>query len=247
MRRLRSGFTLFRPVIADDEYPDLRERVRWFTDQLGDARNLDVLLKRFKSGAADDPDGEALVQRLLQEREAAYDKVLEALASERLRTLMLDLAAWIETGAWRDENELSGLPLAQFANLQLDKRWKKVRRGGRNLAEVDEETRHQLRIEVKKLRYAVEFLASLATGETALARQKQFVRALEEIQESLGELNDFATARILVGKLLQEAADSADMLRYANGRLEAPDSEDKQLEAAQNAHGRLVEIGPFWR
>jgi inorganic triphosphatase YgiF len=55
MRRLRSAFTLFRPVIADERFQELREEVRWFTDQLGDARNLDVLLKRFGSRLSRQP------------------------------------------------------------------------------------------------------------------------------------------------------------------------------------------------
>lgn len=247
MRRLRSGFTLFRPVIADDRYQELREEVRWFTDQLGDARNLDVMLKRFGSNPDRVPTGEALAGKLREERGAAYAQVLEALESGRLRTLMLELAAWIETGAWRSRNELARLPLPQFASLQLDKRWRQVRKGGRGLAGLDPEIRHRLRIEVKKLRYAVEFLASLTNGDEAVSRQKQFGRALEDMQEELGELNDVETARTLLGSLLQDEADSGEMLRYAESRLEARESEEKQLEAAQGAHAKLVEVGRFWR
>jgi inorganic triphosphatase YgiF len=247
MRRLRSGFTLFRPVIADDRYEELREEVRWFTNQLGDARNLDVLLKRFGTGTKDNQAAEKLADKLRREREAAYEHVLEALASQRLRTLMLGLVAWIETGSWRRENELAQLPLRHFASLQLDKRWTKVRKGGQRLAEVEPETRHQLRIEVKKLRYAVEFLASLTSGDEAIARQKQFVRYLEDMQEELGELNDLETARTMLANLLQGEPDSDDMMRYASSKLEAPDTEEAQIASAQKAHTQLVEVGRFWR
>ena len=246
MRRLRSAFSLFRPVIADDGYEYLREEVRWFTNQLGDARNLDVLLKRFdKTGKA--PAGKRLKKTLLEEREAAYGQVLSALGSERLRRLLLDLSAWIETGAWRSDNAFAQLPLPEFANRQLDKRWRKVRKGGRRLADLDPETRHRLRIEVKKLRYAIEFLASLASGENARATQKRFVSALADMQEELGELNDVETARALLANMLQGRADSDEMLRYANSSLEAPESEDMQLAAAQKAYAELVEVGRFWR
>ena len=44
MRRLRSAFTLFRPALHGAEYQRLRNELRWFTAQLGDARNLDVYL-----------------------------------------------------------------------------------------------------------------------------------------------------------------------------------------------------------
>jgi CHAD domain-containing protein len=56
------------------------------------------------------------------------------------------------------------------------------------------EALHRLRIEVKKLRYAVEFLAALETRKSALAQQGEFSAALEAMQEHLGELNDVETA-----------------------------------------------------
>jgi inorganic triphosphatase YgiF len=244
MRRLRSAFTLFRPAIADEAYQQLREEVRWFTDQLGDARNLDVLLKRF--GSQKGPEAERLRERLGNEREAAYAQVLDALASERLRMLMIDLVGWIETGIWREANDMARLPLQEYGRVQLDKRWRKVKKGGKALGQLDPEPRHQLRIEVKKLRYAVEFLASLTRGEGPLQRQKQFVAALEEMQEELGELNDIETARTLLGNLLPRGED-AELIDYAHGRLELPESEHVQLFAAQKAHAALVEAGRFWR
>ena len=244
MRRLRSAFTLFRPVIADEAYQRLREEVRWFTDQLGDARNLDVLLKRF--GSEKGAEAERLRERLTAEREAAYAQVLDALGSERLRTLMIDIVGWIETGAWREQNDMARLALPEYARSQLDKRWRKVKKGGKALAKLDPEPRHQLRIEVKKLRYAVEFLASLTSGQAALQRQKAFVDALEEMQEQLGELNDAETARNLLTNLLSGDED-AQIARYVGDRIAVPETEDVQLSAAQKAHAALLAAGPFWR
>jgi inorganic triphosphatase YgiF len=244
MRRLRSAFTLFRPVIADEAYQQLREEVRWFTDQLGDARNLDVLLKRF--GRDEAPEAERLRKRLRKERQAAYSRVLGALASERLRMLMIDMVGWVETGAWRETNDMARLPLPDYARAQLDKRWRKVKKGGKALATLEPEPRHQLRIEVKKLRYAVEFLASLTRGEAALQRQAAFVAALEEMQEQLGELNDIETARNLLTNLLSDEEDT-EITGFVGDRLALPESEEVQLSAAQKAHAALLEAGPFWR
>src|SRR4030095_3700626 len=73
MRRLRSAFTLFRPAISDEEFEDIRDELRWFTRELGAARNLDVYLER------DIPDGDR--QRLELKREQAYDGVITAMDS----------------------------------------------------------------------------------------------------------------------------------------------------------------------
>jgi inorganic triphosphatase YgiF len=244
MRRLRSAFSLFRTVIADEEYQRLREEVRWFTNQLGDARNLDVMLKRFPANEAE--DRMRLRQILEERRELAYDGVLDALGSQRLRMLMIDLVGWVETGVWRVENPPAQRPLTEFARTQLDKRWRKVKKGGAALGSLEPEPRHQLRIEVKKLRYAVEFLASLISGEERLRRQKTFVGALEEMQERLGELNDAETAQHLLGDLFSETEDPAS-LNQAREQLASPQSEQAQLVAAQEGHSRLLEAGPYWR
>jgi inorganic triphosphatase YgiF len=41
---------------------------------------------------------------------------------------------------------------------QLKRRWKKIRKRGRLLAKLDPRSRHKLRIDAKKLRYATEFI-----------------------------------------------------------------------------------------
>jgi CHAD domain-containing protein len=172
---------------------------------------------------------------------------MEALGSQRLRMMMLELVAWIETGKWRSANGMAALPLAEFASGRLDKRWRKVKKGGAALTQPEAEPRHQLRIEIKKLRYAVEFLASLTKDKEAIAKQERFVSALEEMQEQLGELNDVETARILLSNLLGDEASDADLMRFANRRLESPQTEGEQIAAAQRAHSELLEVGRYWR
>lgn len=232
MRRLRSAFSLFRPAIRDDRYDALREELRWFTGTLGDARNLDVFLTR-KAG-----EGVALDQEaLLAAREWAYDQVVGALDSQRFRDLMLELVVWLEAGDWRGRRKARA-PLGEFAEERLDRLWRKVRDGGRELESLEEEERHRLRIEVKKLRYAVEFLAGLY--RSAAPAQKRYAAALEGMQESLGHLNDIATARELIGRLglahAEQEPAAAD-----------PDEERRHLGDAAEYFQRLGQVGPFWR
>ena len=246
MRRLRSAFTFFRPVIADDASPRLREEVRWFTNQLGDARNLDVLLKRAPHGKHANAGDVELTRILEAARERAYAAVEEAMNSLRLRRLMLDLVGWIGTGAWRD-GETTRRPLGEFGWSRLDQRWRKVKKGGRGIATLAMEPLHSLRIEVKKLRYAVEFLASLETRKEAITRREAFSAALEDMQEHLGELNDVETARSLVGTLLAGQPHAEGMMTSA-ARWIAHHPHDKDpLKASEEAYGRLVEAGPYWR
>jgi CHAD domain-containing protein len=99
---------------------------------------------------------------------------------------------------------------------------------------------------VKKLRYAVEFFASLPKNGDDEHRQRAFLESLETMQESLGELNDVETARDLLAKLLGPDADAVETMQYAQRQLE-DGSELEQLNIAQKAHDELLEIGRFWR
>lgn len=243
MRRLRSAFSLFRPVIDDAEYQRLRGELRWFTSQLGEARNFDVMLKRLDS--IDGPGVRPLAALLASARDAAYAEMLAAFGSERLRLLMFDIVAWLETGAWRHRGR-AGKRLGDFASRALGKRWAKVEGRIAALAGDDAEARHQLRIEVKKLRYATEFLASLAADKKAQARQKKFVAVLEAMQEELGELNDCATARHTLESLLAGRRRNRALREAADRLAGSGETSAVSLHAAEKAAARLAAAGPYW-
>jgi inorganic triphosphatase YgiF len=231
MRRLRSALTLFRPVLIDSDFPRLRSELRWFTDQLGDARNLDVILAtRPQPGVRPDP---ALRRQLRRRRKEAYERVQRALAERRLPALILDLVAWSEVGDWRRQ-EAAKQPIAAFAETRLDRAWKRVRRQGKELGTLASDDRHRLRIEMKKLRYAAEFFATLA-ARNRRRQQKLFTGHLRDLQELLGELNDFETRRQLAPELF-EAVDLS-----VNGEATG------LIARAEQAYRAMRELGPYWR
>ena len=224
MRRLRSALTLFRTALGDPEFARLREELRWFTGELGDARNLDVFLMR---------DLPASDRRMVEERrEAAYDRVVAAMDSQPVRMLMLDLVAWSRIGEWRGHEDARG-PLEPYAGQRIDRLWRRIAHA-RDLEDMHDEGRHRLRIEVKKLRYALEFTAPLHVHQAD--RQKRFARAIETLQEALGDLNDVVVARTLV------ASDAWP--------IEPDDPSERQhalLRDAEDTLHHLRRIGPYWR
>lgn len=242
MRRLRSAFSLFRPVIADARYEVLREEVSWFTSQLGDARNIDVMLKRFPKGEKQSD----LQSALLEERKSTYATMLAAVRSRRLKLLLFDIVEWIETGEWR-ASKAAAKPLRGFARRALGKRWRRLKAQAALFAEMDAEARHRLRIEVKKLRYAAEFLASIEWSHTSAVDEKRFVRELETMQEQLGELNDRETGRQIFAGLLGRRRDARKLMAEAEQLLGGEAAEDKPLLMAQGAALRLIATGPYWR
>lgn len=224
MRRLRSAFALFKPAVVDQDFERLRDELRWFNSQLGDARNLDVYLERELS----DDDRQTLTGR----RELAYDQAIGAMNSSRLLRLFIDLVEWVAVGSWR-VGARSTKPIRDFTGRRLDRLWTSIKQGGPDIASMDEETRHQLRIQVKKMRYAIEFLGDVYPRATK--KQTKFVVMVEGLQEALGKLNDLVTARSLA-----TAAPENDWLVM-------PSAESDYLREAQRHFRRLAKIGPFWR
>jgi triphosphatase len=232
LRRLRSALSLFRVTVRGKDYQELRDEIGWLSGQLGDARNLDVLLAGETGLAEDDPAR----GRLAKARARAYGRVEAALASERVRALMLRLALWIEAGAWRFR-ERASRDMAGLAADQLERWWRRVRRHGAKLGGAGAEDRHRLRLDVKKLRYAAEFLAGLATTRPQRARRDRFIAALRDLQERLGDLNDAAAAEAMTAKLGPRLRGSARRIRRQAEAGDAVAAAGEALERAAGAAG----------
>jgi CHAD domain-containing protein len=203
LRRLRSALSLFRHTVRGKDYQHLREELRWFAGQLGEARNLDVLLG--KDAPPPFANDARLREALKKEREAAYDRVMAAIGSARVRALILRLALWLELGGWRFKPRAEG-EVRALATDQLERQWRKVRRRGAGLGSLDADSEHQLRIDIKKLRYAAEFLAGLYPSRPEAGRCRSFVAALKELQERLGIANDRRVANAVAARLAPDRA-----------------------------------------
>jgi triphosphatase len=223
MRRLRSALSLFRPAIADEDFERLRDELRWSTAEMGDARNLDVLLQR------DLPDAER--ERLRKERDRAYDAAIGTMESPRFRQLMLELTAWVAGGAWR-RSKTARDPFAAFTTRRIDRLWGKVSRV-RKLRPMDDQEKHRLRIRIKKLRYALEFVAALQVHHPK--RRKKFGRAMEDVQEALGFVHDLSVARTHL------SPEVWPMVALQRG------GERRYLRDAKRSLRELRRIGPYWR
>lgn len=232
IRRLRAALALFRGIVGDREFATLREELRWLAGILGGARNIDVLLARLP---AEEGKGKA-VKKLKRSRETAYDDVVAALDSPRCRRLMLNLVRWIETGGWRAKPR-AARKLESYASDQLGQRWRKLRNMGSRLGTLETPQLHDLRIDIKKLRYSAEFLRGVYPQGDAAAKMADFIAALKELQDRLGEVNDEAMAAEMSGDLRLAPGTEGDVAESREGNL----------AAAADAHRRLSAAAGYWR
>lgn len=221
IRRLRTALWLFRPVLKGGEFNRFDDQLRAFTRELGAARNIDVILAAMAAG---DP----VRSHLETDRGHLYGKILRKLGSTRFHGFILDLVAWVRVGDWRG-GKRADKPLLPFALKRLDRLWSRIEDRGGDLAHLSETDRHHLRIDAKKIRYALEFLrAPLGPDSKA---QSKFIRKAEGVQEWLGRLNDLATREKLLA--LWHPGDARQAARY--------------LRSAKRCMRELERIGPYWR
>lgn len=221
MRRLRGALDFFRPAIRQSGLSALETEVRWLAGSLADARDIDVFMAQHDYLCRADRN------KLRAARKAAYTRAIAAVDSPRLRSLLLDLVQWLAVGEW--QKKTAGRSISKFASRRLDNRWNTVRQRASNLAELDDNGLHRLRIAVKKLRYAVDFLGPLY-GK----RARKIESRLGKIQDCLGLLNDEAVGRKLIADLSLRIADRC------------PAERAKRLDLLEKHFHKLAEAGRFW-
>ncbi|GBG14081.1 single-stranded DNA exonuclease [Novimethylophilus kurashikiensis] len=245
LRRLRSAFSVFRGLLGRETTDPIIEELRWITDILGAARDLDVfvtqtlppLQERFEQHAGLVKLGEKAA--LLQTR--AYRDVRAALNSQRYHRLLLSLAAWLENERWKTEGTLDP-DVAALADATLANRHKQLRRHGKRLQEMPAEERHQTRIAAKKLRYTAEFFLSLYSG----GKSHAFIHRLAQLQDRLGVLNDIAVTEQLLRRLAGSRPDKpvAEALLLFKGWNAC--NIEHSLAHMDEAWHRFVHHKPFW-
>ena len=222
LRRLRAALSLFKELLQGSDFSKLKVGLVWLTEQLGPARDYEVLVSKtlgpLRSNHHDEEKLAALEKDLDNHRKAALAAAKAAVESEKFRQLLLDTALWLFDGDWRNnadalEASLRKQPIGPFAKQELTRRMRKIAKGARKLRTMDPRRRHKLRIAVKKVRYAREFFESLRPD----GRGRKTDRALKDLQSALGSLNDM-TVHSRLGHGLARI-NSATRKAYAVGYL----------------------------
>jgi CHAD domain-containing protein len=245
LRRLRAAITLFKAVVADERRDPIKAELKWMANVLGEARDLDVYITKILEPAQDvhgkDKGYQDLLAEYRQRRERAYEVVQETIASSRFINGILETAAWIQAGDWlsgesKSDRKRRDQPISALAGEELGRRRKRIIKRGRNLDELDPDERHQVRIEIKKLRYATEFFESLFKKTGSKRRMRASLSALEALQESLGELNDIAVGSHMNSSSVADAIHEEQMARV-----------ESLLTDASAQYQQFAGLEPFWQ
>jgi CHAD domain-containing protein len=187
-RRLREVMRLLAPVYPSKEFRAWYKRVRRITRALGPVRDADVFIDDFTKMLRDlGPGGSRAVAFMVGYRMGLRERELEALNDELAK---LDLAtsrkAFARLGRSASDSPEAASPLAAFAHAAVAERAATV--FGAQPAAMDEAhmlQQHALRIDYKRLRYAVEAFAPCYGDDF-----DDLHDTLTSFQDVLGDLHD---------------------------------------------------------
>jgi inorganic triphosphatase YgiF len=204
LRRLRAAISLFSNALPETKTEEIKTELRWLTNELARARELDVFLEEKIGPVAREitlqRGGKAIAKQFAEKRAEALEQARKAVDSPRCRALLVDVLEWIETQHGR--TGAANSELGKFATKLLDRRIRKAQKDAGTLQEMTARERHKFRIRMKKIRYAVEFFESLFRSKRDRKALARLSKHTKKVQDALGSLNDFIADR----KMAAEAA-----------------------------------------
>ena len=244
-RRLRSALTTFNALFAADVVRPVRGELTWLAGELGGARDAEVMRDRVRRAV--EAEGEVVEagsvaavsdEELGQAYRAAHDRVLADLDGERYHALLAALDGLVTAPPVRKRAAapartiLPGLIARSYADVRRIVEEAEATPAGAE----QEELWHDARKAAKRARYAGESVSGIF-GADAVA----FAKAMEEMQEALGERQDSVLTRERLRDLALHTSRTDAAFLY--GRLHALEEirgsrSQERIDAAWQAAGR---------
>lgn len=239
LRRMRAALGLFRSAVDGPVVRSLAAEAKWLAGECGPARDLYVFLHETVT------DVPPLVRRIGNRLAKAHlERARTALAGARFEAFHHRIDTFVALSPAAAHERLD-----EFARDLLDKRHDKVLQRGRKIGSLSEKRLHRLRIAIKKLRYAADFVRpAFVSPSFASKGAKPYIEATVRLQGALGALNDRAVAAHVLVDLATAARPSEDVAQPLKALA-------KQVERGSKRRRRKVErawkafrkAGCFWR
>jgi CHAD domain-containing protein len=192
-RRLRTYLRAFRALFDPAWSAPLQADLKWLARALGRVRDRDVLLARLREATdafgkkSDRRDAGHLLDRVGAERAQAQAELLTTLRSDRYLALLDGLVPAVLAPKLTD---LATAPALEALRPMVKKPYRKVRKAVDRVGlDPSDDELHDLRIDVKRARYAAEVAAPVAGPE-----MRAFAKALAGFGDLLGDHHDASVA-----------------------------------------------------
>ena len=208
-RRTRSALSQIRNVFPLDATVHFKREFRELSQVTNELRDLDVHLLaeadyRAMLPEAMQEDITPLFDNLRFRRSGALAQVVTCLESESYARLLDEWEAFLhEPLAGRDARNAS-VPIIKLARKRMTRQYDSIIKDGTYILDhTEDELLHALRIECKKLRYQMEFFASLFPRKD----MSRMLKRLKRLQDNLGDHSDLSIQQ----EFLLSIAEGLDM------------------------------------
>ena len=253
IRRLRAVLSTFRRALPGRGLRALGRQLRAVQQALGGARDWDVLVEETIDSLPDQASSKEILRPLIgaaqARRRRGHSEARAALRSSNCTKLLsrLQTGALSNNGAGSRparavSKHPSASPVVGFAIEALQRRHRQARKLGRKIRDLEQRDLHQLRIRIKKLRYAVELFRDL----WPVRRSREYLLELKKLQQLLGRVHDATVAGELTDELARaggpEVKQAGPLARSQIGERAARDR-----KALNKRWRSFAKLDPFWQ
>jgi CHAD domain-containing protein len=230
LRRLRSLWWAYRPLLDKAENTRQRALYRFLADAAGQTRDWDILLELLAGEPDKSGDGSHtrdVPASLLEARERALATSRTTLINADIRNVLHDALAStskeLNTAPERHALQKFATKRVRVAEKTLRERMRKASRARRR----DYEALHDVRKSGKRVRYLIEFFGPALDN----AKHERALKHLKNLQQCFGQLNDVIASVALLREnmnLFDDENEAREALAYLKQRRK-----ERQREAVR--------------
>jgi len=203
VRRVRVALKLLHDIVECD-IDRIRDGLGSIGNVAGVARDCDVFAERLSISlhrlSLATPASELLVNSMAERRAQAYGALSNALKSRTYEDVLAQLASLRDDRSGQ-EAIVGRKRIRRMGHRVCSKKLARVLRWQRkNVRKLSDEDLHELRRQVKELRYSAEFFADFLA-----ARSQDCLRVAVVLQDCLGSIHDFVVANAMLWELSKSA------------------------------------------
>lgn len=229
IRRLRSALKTFAHWSSHLDLTWEQQLAELFR-QLGHQRDLDMVESTILPEIL--ADGAPNIT-LKKHKNIDENKLDDVFKSFNFHALILTLIQFIHT----QHSEPLSLNLKKQFRKEIEKLHQNIINNSFNFLELTIDDQHRVRKRLKRLRYSIEFIASLYPTE----KVKEYLKALKPAQEALGLYNDLFVAENIFKSISEHDAKALFALGWIAAR-----KHDLLAQSAQELR-HLSQAVPFWK
>lgn len=203
LRRLRSGLTLFSPMLPGEHNKALLEDARWLAVEVTRLRDLYLLwqdtLTPARVALPDNAALRALEERVLARIDTERGALRLTLESPRVQGMAARGREMADPAFWRPAAE-SRERLEALCHETLEARFNQVLKHGESLKRLDPQHRDSFRKSLRRLRATAEFSQILFASKQTRA----FLKMLKKLLDSMIAARDASAVRDRLQELMRE-------------------------------------------